>query len=176
MSWLWSKVHPKAGVCGGIAASMNTQYGQGPEVGKLRPREDHLPETSQCCSWENWLGNQGLLLPANLRDSIFQLGASLGGKLLLQGQLRVRGEGPLARANCDHMLYIEVTCSLGFPGDSVVKNPPANAGDTGSTPGLERPTEDENGNPLQSSCLGNPMDRGAWWASVHKVAKESDTT
>ena len=44
----------------------------------------------------------------------------------------------------------------------MVKNPPANAGDTGSIPGLGRSAEEENGNPLQSSCLGNPMDRGAW--------------
>ena len=45
----------------------------------------------------------------------------------------------------------------------MVKNPPANAGDTGSIPGLGRSAEEENGNTLQSSCLGNPMDRGAWW-------------
>ena len=58
----------------------------------------------------------------------------------------------------------------GFPGDSVVKNPPANAGDTedtGSIPGLGRSPEGENGNPLLYSCLGNP-DRG--WATVHGVA------
>ena len=50
---------------------------------------------------------------------------------------------------------------LGFPGDSVVKNPPANAGDMGSIPGLGRSPKEGNGNPLQYSCLGNPMDRGA---------------
>ena len=52
---------------------------------------------------------------------------------------------------------------LGFPGDSVVKNPPANAGDMGSIPGLGRSPREGNGNPLQYSCLGNPMDRGARW-------------
>ena len=58
-----------------------------------------------------------------------------------------------------------------------MKNLPANAGDTGSTPGLGRSPEEENeGNPLQYSCLGNPMVRGAWWATVDGVAKESDTT
>ena len=66
--------------------------------------------------------------------------------------------------------------SLGFPGGSAVKNPPANAGDTSSIPGSGRSPGEENGNPFQYSCLRNPMDRGAWWASVHGVAKESDMT
>ena len=60
--------------------------------------------------------------------------------------------------------------SMGFPGGSVVKNPPANAGDTrdtGSIPGSGRSPGEGNGNPLQCFCLENPMDRGAWWASVH---------
>ena len=61
--------------------------------------------------------------------------------------------------------------SLGFPGGPVVKNPPANAGDVGLTPGLGRSPGVGNGNPLQYSCLGNPMDRGAWWATVHSIAK-----
>ena len=63
-----------------------------------------------------------------------------------------------------------------FPGGSVVKNLPANAGDTGSIPGLGRSHGEGNGYALQYSCLGNPMDRGAWWARVHGVAKETDTT
>ena len=61
----------------------------------------------------------------------------------------------------------------------MVKNPPASAGDirdTGLIPGLGRFPGEENGNPLQYSCLGNPMDRGAWWAVVHGVARESDLT
>ena len=61
--------------------------------------------------------------------------------------------------------------SLGFPGGSVVKNPPANAGDVGLTPGLGRSPGVGNGNPIQYSGLGNPMDRGAWWATAHGVAK-----
>jgi len=66
-------------------------------------------------------------------------------------------------------------CS-GFPGDLVVKNPPANAGDASSVPEWGRsPGEGNGSNPLQY-CLGNPMDRGYWWATVHGVTKESDTS
>ena len=53
--------------------------------------------------------------------------------------------------------------------NSVLKNPPANAGDTGLIPGWGRSPQERNGNPLQYSCLGNPMDRGAWWVTVHGV-------
>ena len=53
----------------------------------------------------------------------------------------------------------------------MVKNLPANAGDEGLIPGSERSPGGGNGNPLQYSCLENPMDRGAWWATVHGVAK-----
>ena len=52
----------------------------------------------------------------------------------------------------------------GFPGGSVVKNPPASVGGTGLILGLGRCPQEGNGNPLQYSCLGNPMDRGAWQA------------
>ena len=58
-----------------------------------------------------------------------------------------------------------------FPDGLVVKNPPANAGDMGSIPGLGRSPGEGNGNPLQYPCLENLMDRGAWWADVHGVAK-----
>ena len=60
---------------------------------------------------------------------------------------------------------------MGFPGGSAVKNLPANAGDTGSIPGLGRSPGGEHDNPLQSSCLENPMDRGSWQATVHGVSK-----
>ena len=61
--------------------------------------------------------------------------------------------------------------SQGFPGGSVVKNLPVNAGDTGSIPGSERSHREGNGNPIQYSCLENPMDRGAWQSTVHEVTK-----
>ena len=58
----------------------------------------------------------------------------------------------------------------------MVKNSPANAGDVGLIPGSGRSPGEGNGNIFQYSCLGNPMDRGAWWATVHRVAKELDMT
>ena len=64
----------------------------------------------------------------------------------------------------------------GFPGGSVAKNPPANAGDVDLIPGLGRSPKEENGNPLQYSCLGNLMDRKVWQATIHGVTKDSDTT
>ena len=67
------------------------------------------------------------------------------------------------------------TSLLGFPGGSVVKNPPANTGDAGSVPGLGRFPGEGNGNPLQYSCLEHPIDRGSWQATVRGVA-ESNTT
>ena len=60
-----------------------------------------------------------------------------------------------------------------FPGGSVVKNPPAKAGNTGSIPGSGRSPGEGNGNPFQCSCLGSPMDRGAWRATVSRGCKES---
>ena len=57
----------------------------------------------------------------------------------------------------------------------MVKKLPASAGDVGSTPGSGRSAGKGNSSPLQSSCLGNPTDRGVWWATVHGGAEESDT-
>ena len=65
---------------------------------------------------------------------------------------------------------------MGFPGGSAVKNPPASAADVDSNPGLGRSLGEGNGNPLQYFFLGNLMNRGVWWATVHGVTKESDTT
>ena len=63
---------------------------------------------------------------------------------------------------------------MGFPGGPAVKNPPANAGltrDVSLIPGSGGSLGGRNGKPLQYSCLGNPMDREAWWVPVHEVAK-----
>ena len=63
---------------------------------------------------------------------------------------------------------------MGFPSGASGKEPPTNVGesrDTGSIPGPGRSPGGENGNPLQYACLENPKDRGTWWATVHRVAK-----
>ena len=65
---------------------------------------------------------------------------------------------------------------MGFPSSSVGKDSAYNEGDLGSIPGLGRSSGEGNDNPLQYSCLENPMDRGAWQAAVHGVTKEPDTT
>ena len=57
------------------------------------------------------------------------------------------------------------TLGVSFPGSTVVKNPPSDAGDVGLIPGWGRSPGDGNDNPLQYSCLDNPMDRGAWRAT-----------
>ena len=61
--------------------------------------------------------------------------------------------------------------NLGFQGVTEVKNPPVNAGDTSLIPGSGRSPGEGNSNPLQYYCLGNPMDRGVWQATVHGGAK-----
>ena len=58
----------------------------------------------------------------------------------------------------------------------MLKYLPANAGDACSIPGSGRSPGKGNGNPLHYSCLGSPMDRGAWWATVHEFAEELDVT
>ena len=65
---------------------------------------------------------------------------------------------------------------IGFHGGSGVKNPPVNAGDVGSIPELGKSPAEGNGNPFQYSILENPMNGGAWWASVHLLTKELDKT
>ena len=72
-----------------------------------------------------------------------------------------------------YMQFI-VMSVIPFPGVLVVKNPPANAGDSrglGSIPGLRRSPGGGHGNPFLYSCLENPMDRGTWWGTVLGIAK-----
>ena len=86
---------------------------------------------------------------------------------------------------CDFILFIvapsgktntkytvKLTSDVDFPGGPVVKNLPTNTGDVGSIPGSGKPSGKENGDPLQYSCLGDPMERGGWKAAVHGITKE----
>ena len=71
----------------------------------------------------------------------------------------------------NYIMELMLSFIAGFPGGSGVKASACNAGDLGSIPGLGRSPGEGNGNPLQYSCLENPVDREAWWATVHGVAK-----
>ena len=76
-------------------------------------------------------------------------------------------------------LLFKLSCSLvysGFPFGSDGDDSACNARDLGSIPGSGRSPGEGRGNPLQYSCLGNPMDRGDWWGTVHRAANESDRT
>ena len=74
-----------------------------------------------------------------------------------------------------YIIYIDIYIihinTRGFPHSSVGKESACNAGDPGLIPGLARSPGERNGNPLQYSCLENPMDRGAWWATVYGVTR-----
>ena len=74
-------------------------------------------------------------------------------------------EDPLEKGYATHPVF------LGFPDDSDCKESACNVGDLGSIPWLGRSLGGGLGNPLQYSCLRIPMDRGAWWATVHGIAK-----
>ena len=80
-----------------------------------------------------------------------------------------RSHGFLANVGAGTKLQCRTNMLMGFPGGSVVKNSPA--GDTGSIPGLGRSPGEGHGYPLQYSWLKNPTDRGAWWATIHRVTK-----
>ena len=95
---------------------------------------------------------------------------------LLQGFQFTCMLGLLKLSRSSQMLFAFSFFSLGVPGGSVAENPPASAGDASLIPGLGRFPGEGNGDPHQYSCLENPMDKEAWWATVHRVSKGSDTT
>ena len=66
---------------------------------------------------------------------------------------------------------VAIKMHLGFPSGSGSDESTCNAGDLGAIPGLGGSPGEENGNLLSYSCLGNPMDRGVWWAIVHEVSR-----
>ena len=69
------------------------------------------------------------------------------------------------------IIFVQRSGLRGFPDGSMVKNPPAKAGDVGLVPRSGRSPGEGNGSPLQYSGLEDPMDRGAWWAMVQRVTK-----
>ena len=90
------------------------------------------------------------------------------------GQRSLAGYSPRGRKESDMTEWLSTAqhrTTLVFPGGSDGKDSAWNEGDLGSIPGSGRSPGEGNGNPLQYSCLENPMDRGAWWATVHVVAK-----
>ena len=96
---------------------------------------------------------------------------------MIPGLERSPGEGkgyPLQYSGLENSMDCMVhgaTKSCGLPGGSEVKASACNEGHLGSIPGSGRSPGEGNGNPRQYSCLDNPMDGGAWWATVHGVAK-----
>ena len=80
----------------------------------------------------------------------------------------------LVSEQCLSVGLVFISLMVGDPGGSEVEASACNAGDPGSIPGSRRSLGEGNGNPLQYSCLGNPVDRGALQATAHGVAKESD--
>ena len=125
------------------------------------------------------------------------LGLLTGGVAgLITGRNECKSETQVSTSTCSHLkspvicYSFSVSCwakgldsseagCRGFPGSAVVKNPPANAGDTGDTvliPGWERFPGEGSGNPFQYSCLENSMDKGAWRATVPGVTEELDMT
>ena len=86
--------------------------------------------------------------------------------------LQAKGKHQNAREGTSSDLLIWLLLSIScFPGDTMVKNLPLNAGEAGSIPGFGRSPGVGNGNTLQYSCLENSINRGIWWATVHGVAK-----
>ena len=83
------------------------------------------------------------------------------------------GKDSFARSTVAYQIQRDVLPSLEA---QIIKKLPASAGDLSSIPGSGRCPGGGNGNPLQYSCLGNLLDRGAWWATVHGVTKEWYTT
>ena len=134
--------------------------------------------TSECKTEMVDLGRRGRWLTESLRDAPrgalpAQEGSSRGRCRVWEamphipntvgGINKTRSKGTRAPyLNLHNLDSSLVTLNTGFPGGSVVKDPPANAGDTGSILGSGRSPGEGNGNPLQHSCLENPMDREAW--------------
>ena len=123
------------------------------------------------CPWNFSGKNTGVGCHFLLQGTLPTQGSNLRLPSLLHRQADSLPGNPSIDYQIVHVKLYEMQRLPGFRGGSAVKNPPANAGDVGSIPGSGRSPGEENGNPLQYSCLENPMGRGAWRATVHRVAK-----
>ena len=130
-----------------------------PDAGKDWGQEENGMTEDEMVGWHRWLNGHG-----------FGWTRAVGDR---QGGLACcDSRGPKSRTRLNDWTELNrIYLRLGFPGGAVVKNPHANAGDASSDLGLGRSPGEGNGNSLQYSCLENPMDREAWWATVHRVAK-----
>ena len=135
--------------------------GKDPDAGRDWGQEEKGTTENEMIGWHHWLNGREFGWTPGVGD----------------------GQGDLACCNSwgrkesdtsERLNWTELTYILGFPGGSVIKNPPADIRDEGWISGSGR--FPRNGNPLQYSCLRNSKDRGAWRATVHRVTKESDTT
>ena len=125
--------------------------------------------------WETWVRSLG-------REDPLEKGMATHSSILARripwteepGGLQSTGSQSRTRQS-DFTFRFHFPTNQAFLSGSEVKGSACNVGDLGSTPGLGRSPGEGNGNPLQYFCLENPMDEGAWWATVHGVA-ESDTT
>ena len=123
-----------------------------------------------------WLGmhSLSLLLPRQVREiegKTYQLIEPSDKTMRATSTVCIISKLEIWKAGNYKFLKTFTLLLLGFPDGSTVKNLPANTGDPGSIPGSGRFPVEGNGNPLQYSCPGNPMNRGVCWAIVHGVAK-----
>ena len=129
--------------------------------------------TLQGCMWREIVGNRLQLWEEELGETMWRVRQEQT-KLEKEWCMGVGGLQSLSQSNAFLTIfknYMLICQFIGFLGGSVVKNPLANAGDTGSIPWSGRSPGGGNGNPLQYSCLRNPRNRRAWWARVHGVTK-----
>ena len=122
--------------------------------------------------WETWVQSLGWEDP--LEKEMATHSSILAWRIPWSEQPGGQQSTGLQRVRLSWATSLSLSNTHDYHGGSMVKNLSANAGDVGSIPGLGRSPGEGNGNPLQYSCLGNPMDRGAWQATVLEVTRESD--
>ena len=130
---------------------------------KLCPGESCSFKTSSLSSTKRWIIFL-IIFCILLISSLFKWTAFWGGHISNFHFASTLFISPMLLHYCCSRIYIPFTLFEGFPGVSVVKSLPVSVGDAGLVSGYGRSPGEGNGNPLQYSCLGNPVDRGALWA------------